>query len=281
MPEPLLALRDAELTLGGRVLWSGLDLDVRPGEFMAVLGANGSGKTSLLKTVLGQHRLSAGSATFLGGDIRHGDRRIGYVPQQRVWPRGTPMLGRDLVTLGRTGSRWGIPITGREDREAVAKAIWAVRAESLAARPVGDLSGGEQQRLRIAQAIVDEPSLLLLDEALSSLDLAHQAEILGLVARERARGAAVLFIAHDVNPILDRVDRILYLARGRHRLGSPDEVLTSAVLSELYGTRVDVLRVADPEDASRQRVFVAGVGDAHDHHLEEHAEQLEHLERSE
>ncbi|MBO9577247.1 MAG: ATP-binding cassette domain-containing protein [Microbacteriaceae bacterium] len=281
MTLPVLELQDAALRVRGRTLFAGLDLQVAPGELVAVLGPNGAGKTSLFRAILGLERLATGRATILGEPARRGDRRIGYVPQQRVWPRGTPMLGRDLVTMGRTGSRWGIPLTGREDREAVARAVWAVRAESLAARPVGDLSGGEQQRLRIAQAIVDEPSLLLLDEALSSLDLAYQAEILALVDAERQRGAAVLFIAHDVNPILDRVDRILYLARGRHRLGTPDEVLTSEALSALYGTRVDVLRVADPEDGARQRVFVAGVADGHEHHLEDHAEQLEQLERSE
>ena len=108
---PVLSLRDAELTLGGRVLWTGLDLDVAPGEFVAVLGANGSGKTSLLKTVLGQHPLSAGTATFLGEPVRHGDRRIGYVPQQRLADEGTPLRGRDLVALGLDGHRWGIALS--------------------------------------------------------------------------------------------------------------------------------------------------------------------------
>jgi zinc/manganese transport system ATP-binding protein len=188
------------------------------------------------------------------------------------------MLGRDLVTLGRTGSRWGLPLTRRADRAAVDRAIWAVRAEALAARPVGDLSGGEQQRLRIAQAIVDEPPLLLLDEPLSSLDLANQAGIVAVAERERERGAAVLVIAHDINPMLGRVDRVLYLARGRHRVGTPEEVLTTESLSELYGTRVDVLRVPDP-DTGHTRIIIAGAG--HEHHAEEHADELERLEMSE
>jgi len=277
---PVLELQDAALRVRGRTLFAGLDLEVGPGELIAILGPNGAGKTSLFRAILGLERLATGRVRVLGRPAQRGDHRIGYVPQQRVWGRGTPMLGRDLVTLGRTGDRWGLPVTSRADREAVARAIWAVRAESLAARPIGDLSGGEQQRLRIAQAIVDEPALLLLDEPLSSLDLGNQAEIIALADRERERGAAVLFIAHDINPVLDRVDRVLYLAQGRHRLGTPDEVLTTESLSELYGTRVDVLRFPDPATGV-DRVFVAGVGNGHEHHLEQHADEVERLERSE
>ena len=280
MTQPVLEVEAAAMRVRGRTLFAGLDLAVAPGELVAVLGPNGAGKTSLFRLVLGLERPATGTVRVLGERAHRGDRRIGYVPQQRVWTRGTPMLGRDLVTLGRTGSRWGLPITRREDREAVRTAIWEVRAEALANRPVGDLSGGEQQRLRIAQAIVDDPKLLLLDEPLSSLDLANQAEIVALAERQRERGAAVLFIAHDINPILDRVDRVLYLARGRHRLGTPEEVLTTESLSDLYGTRIDVLRFPDPE-TGLDRVFVAGAGNGHEHHVEEHAEQIEQLERTE
>jgi len=277
---PVLEFEQAALRVRGRTLFAALDLRIAPGELIAILGPNGAGKTSLFRAILGLERLATGRVTVLGEPVRRGDPRIGYVPQQRVWGRGTPMLGRDLVTLGRTGARWGLPVTSQADREAVARAIWAVRAESLAARPIGDLSGGEQQRLRIAQAIVDEPSLLLLDEPLSSLDLGNQAEIIQIADRERERGAAVLFIAHDVNPVLDRVDRILYLAHGRHRLGTPDEVLTTESLTELYGARVDVLRIPDPVTGV-DRVFVAGAGSGHDHHLEQHADEVDRLERSE
>jgi len=277
---PVLELEDAALRVRGRTLFAGLDLQVHPGELIAILGPNGAGKTSLFRAILGLERLATGRVRVLGRPAQRGDHRIGYVPQQRVWGRGTPMLGRDLVTLGRTGARWGLPVTSREDREAVARAIWAVRAESLAARPMGDLSGGEQQRLRIAQAIVDEPSLLLLDEPLSSLDLGNQAEIIGLADRERERGAAVLFIAHDINPVLGHVDRVLYLAHGRHRLGTPGEVLTTESLTDLYGTRVDVLRFPDPATGV-DRVFVAGAGNGHEHHLEQHADEVDRLERSE
>jgi len=272
--QPILEIRDAALRVRGRTLFAGLDLTVQPGEFLAILGPNGAGKTSLFRAILGLEAFATGDARVLGRPVHRGDHRIGYVPQQRIWPRGMPMLGKDLVMLGRNGSRFGPPLTSKADREAVAKAIWSVRAESLAARPVGDLSGGEQQRLRIAQAIVDEPALLLLDEPLSSLDLGHQGDIVGAVNRERDRGAAVLFITHDVNPVLDHVDRILYLAGGQHRLGTPDEVLTSESLSTLYDRRVDVIRVEG-------RVFVAGAPDGHEHHVEEHSAQLEQLERSE
>lgn len=264
---PVLQVRDAAIRFGARTLWSGLDLDVRPGELVAILGANGTGKTTLFRAILGQTRLSAGSIVLMGGAVRRGDHRIGSVPQQRIFAASVPMLGRDLVTFGRTGRRFGPPITGPADRAAVDAAIAAAGAEALADRPIGSLSGGEQQRLRLAQAIVDEPSLLLCDEPLSSLDLGHQRAIVELIDAQRARGAGVLFITHDVNPILEHVDRILYLAPGGHRIGTPDEVLRSEVLTDLYGTPVDVVRVRD-------RVIVVGGPDDthHAHEGHEHPE---------
>ena len=264
---PVLQVRGAAIRFGNRTLWSDLDLDVRPGELIAILGANGTGKTTLFKAILGQTRLSTGSINLLGGRVRRGDHRIGSVPQQRIFAASVPMLGRDLVTFGRTGRRFGPPITSAADRAAVDAAITAAGATSLADRPIGSLSGGEQQRLRLAQAIVDEPSLLLCDEPLSSLDLGHQRAIVDLIDTQRARGAGVLFITHDVNPILDVVDRILYLAPGGHRIGTPDEVLRSEVLTDLYGTPVDVVRVRD-------RVIVVGGPDDthHAHEGHEHPE---------
>lgn len=259
MTDPVLRIRGGALGFGGRTLWSALDLDIRPGEFVAVLGPNGSGKTSLLKVVLGMQRLDAGEATFLGDPIRGGDRRIGYVPQQKMLPPGTPLRGRDLVTLGVDGHRFGLPIHRRADREKVAELIASVGGTGFADRPVGLLSGGEQQRLRIAQALAGDPALLLCDEPLLSLDLPSQYAVAELLdARRRDHDTAVLFVTHDVNPVLDHVDRVVYLAAGGFREGTPDEVLRSEVLSDLYGTPVDVVRTGG-------RVIVVG-GAEHAHH---------------
>ena len=260
--EVVLSLRDAALGFGSRTLWSGLDLDVHAGEFVAVLGPNGSGKTSLLKTILGQQRLDGGSISFDGHPVRRGDRRIGYIPQQKLIPAGTPMRARDLVALGVSGHRWGLPIPGRGDREQVDRLVDAVGARRYANAPVGSLSGGEQQRLRVAQALAGDPALLLCDEPLLSLDLQHQRGVSELIdRRRREHGSAVVFVTHDVNPVLGMVDRVLYLAGGRFRAGTPDEVLRSDVLTDLYGTPVDVLR-------TRGRIVVVGIPDAetHEHH---------------
>ena len=258
---PVLSLRGAALGFGDRELWSGLDLDVQPGEFLAVLGPNGTGKTSLLKTILGEQRLSAGSIDFLGEPVRHGNRRIGYIPQQKLIESGTPLRARDLVALGLNGQRWGLPVSSRAERARVDELLAAVGATGYANAPVASLSGGEQQRVRVGQSIAGDPALLLCDEPLLSLDLAHQRGVSELIDAQRRRtGAAVVFVTHDVNPILGFVDRVLYLARGAFRIGTPDEVLTSEVLSELYGTAVDVFR-------SRGRIVVVG-SDDHDHHEE-------------
>ncbi len=269
-PAPVLSLRDAELTLGGRVLWSGLDLDVAPGEFVAILGANGSGKTSLLKVVLGQHPLSAGTATLLGEPVRHGDRRIGYVPQQRLADDGTPLRARDLVGLGVDGHRWGFPLPTRARRAHIEELLSAVGAQRYANAPIWSLSGGEQQRLRIGQSLAGDPALLLCDEPLLSLDLRAQGVVSRLIDdNRRERGFGVLFVTHDINPVLENVDRVLYLAGRRFRIGTPDEVLTSEVLSELYQSPVDVIR-------ARGRVVIVGAPDhAHGHgHEHDHAADL-------
>ncbi len=263
MIQPVLSVREAQLTLGARTLWSGLDLDVAPGEFVAVLGANGSGKTSLLKAILGQHRLARGEIRLDGQPVRRGDRRIGYVPQQRAQDPALRIRGRDLVRLGVDGERWGTGWPSRARSDRVDQLLDAVGASHYARVPVSLLSGGEQQRLRVGQALAGDPVLMLCDEPLGSLDLRAQRLVSELIDRHRReRGFGVLFVTHDVNPVLGMVDRVLYLAGGRFRVGAPDEVLTSAVLSELYQAEVDVIR-------THGRVIIVGTPD-HAHHMHEH-----------
>jgi zinc/manganese transport system ATP-binding protein len=251
-----VALRGATLRFGARELWAGLDLDVAPGEFVAVLGPNGSGKTSLLKVLLGLQRLTAGSVNVCGRTPRRGSDLVGYVPQQKAFDRDLPLRGRDLVRLGLDGHRWGTALPSRAARARVDRAIESVGATAFADAPLGTLSGGEQQRLRIAQALLGDPRVLLCDEPLLSLDLAHQQATSALIdARRRDAGTSVLFVTHEINPVLPLVDRVLYLVGGRWAIGTPDEVMTSERLSELYGTDVDVLRV-------RGRIVVVGAPDA-------------------
>ncbi|MGA0567669.1 metal ABC transporter ATP-binding protein [Rathayibacter sp. KR2-224] len=265
-------MHDATLGFGDRTLWSGLDLDVHAGEFIAVLGANGSGKTSLLKVILGQQRLLTGSIDFLGEPVHRGNRRIGYIPQQRLADDGTPLRARDLVGLGVDGHRWGVPWPSKRRKQRIDALLDAVGASAYAKVPIATLSGGEQQRLRVGQALAGDPRLLLCDEPLLSLDLTHQRAVSELIDRHRReRQLGVLFVTHDVNPVLDLVDRVLYLAGGKFRIGTPDQVLRSEVLSELYGSPVDVIR-------TRGRIVVVGTSDApgghpdgpHAHHDEQH-----------
>lgn len=266
--QPVLSLRSATLAFGDRVLWRNLTLDVQPGEFLAVLGPNGTGKTSLLKAILGQRELSSGTISLRGEPVRHGSLGIGYIPQQKLIEQGTPLRARDLVTLGVDGHRWGLPITSRATRNHVDAVLRSVGATAFANVPVATLSGGEQQRVRVGQAVAGSPDLLLCDEPLSSLDLNHQQVVSDLIDEQRrATDAAVVFVTHDVNPILDKVDRVLYLAGGRFRVGRPEEVLRSEVLSYMYGTPIEVIR-------TRGRVAVLGAPEGygvHDH-LEHHHE---------
>ena len=256
MGSPNVSLRGATLRFGARELWSGLDLDVAPGEFIAVLGPNGSGKTSLLKVLLGLQQLTSGSVTVCGRTPRRGSDLVGYIPQQKAFDRDIPLRGRDLVRLGLDGHRWGTALPSRASRARVQQAIESVGGASFADAPLGTLSGGEQQRLRIAQALLGDPQVLLCDEPLLSLDLAHQQATSALIdARRRGAATSVLFVTHEINPVLPLVDRVLYLVGGRWAIGTPDDVLTSETLSELYGVDVDVLRV-------RGRIVVVGAPDA-------------------
>lgn len=258
-----IELRDAALRFGDRALWQGLDLSVRAGEFLVVLGPNGSGKTSLLRVLLGRQPLSSGTAEVAGRRPGGGNRKVGYVPQQQTLGGSVSVRGRDLVGLGLDGHRFGIGMRGRRSRRCrVDAALAAVGAGGYGERQVGALSGGEQQRLRVAQALVSDPDVLLCDEPLLSLDPAHQrsvSELIGSAARDP--GAAVVFVTHEINPVLHLADRILYLVDGRFRIGTVDEVLTTETLSELYRAPVRVLRVGD-------RLVVAGADEAGCHHAD-------------
>ena len=253
---PAIALHGARMAYGDRVLWDGLDLEVAPGEFLAVLGPNGSGKTTLLKVLLGLVPLSGGTLLVDGAPVTRGSSRVGYVPQQTGADPELVLRGRDLVGLGWDGHRMGFrPGRRTVRREHVDAALAQVGATGFADTAVGRLSGGELQRLRVAQALVGDPALLLCDEPLLSLDLAHQRIISRLIDdRRRAAGSAVLFVTHEINPVLPLVDRVLYLVDGRFRIGTTTEVMTSEVLSDLYRTQVDVLRVRD-------RLVVVGADD--------------------
>jgi zinc/manganese transport system ATP-binding protein len=264
VPAPVVELWDATVELGGRTIWSQASFTVASGEFITVLGPNGSGKSTLLKVVLGLLRPSAGEVRVFDRAPRRGRPEIGYVPQRRTIESDLNIRGRDYVRLGLDGYRWGfaLPIPGRhEAQDRIQQAIEAVEAAPYADRPIGQLSGGEQQRLLLAQALVGNPRLLLLDEPLASLDLRNQQAISQLVARlARERAMTVLLVSHDLNPLLGLVDRLVYVARGKIAIGAPDTILTTENLTRLYNSPVEVLR------DSQGHVFVVGL-DAEGHLL--------------
>jgi zinc/manganese transport system ATP-binding protein len=254
--ESSVVLEAAGVRIGSREIWREVTLSVAPGDFVAVLGPNGAGKSTLVRVLLGLVPLSTGACRVLGGTPGEHNRHIGYLPQRRSFDRDLRIRARDVVRLGADGTRWGTPLPildrvwpsgeGRRLERCVEEVVDMVDAGAYVDRPVGELSGGEQQRILIAQALVGRPRLLLLDEPLDSLDMANQQAVSALVQRVcREQGVTVLLVAHDVNPILPYLDRVLYVAAGRALIGRPEQVVRTETLTRLYGAPVEVLRTGD------------------------------------
>jgi zinc/manganese transport system ATP-binding protein len=252
------------LARGGRVVLADVSAAIRPGEFIGVFGPNGAGKTTLLRALLGLLPPAGGEIRIFGRKPGEGNAQAGYLPQQRETVADLPLCGRDFVASAWRGERWGLPLLGQRGRRQVERALARVEAQGLARRRLADMSGGELQRLLLAQALVGEPRLLLLDEPLIGLDPHFQDAVIATVRRlQQAEGVTVLLTAHDLNPLLGVMDRVLYLGNRHAAIGTVDEVVNGSVLSRLYAMPIEVLRV------NGRIVVVAGhgpvEGEAHRH----------------
>ncbi len=254
------------ITLGRRKILSDVSLAIEQGEFIGMLGANGAGKTTLMRAALGLVPLAAGKITVLGAATSYGNPNIGYMPQNRGNFVNLHLTGHDIIASAAGGGGWGLPRLDAATRKEIDWALELVGARDLARRALNELSGGQRQRLLLSQALLGRPKLLLLDEPLISLDPSHQHGVVELVKRLRDElGLAVIFSAHELNPLINVIDRVLYLGGGKAALGTVDEVITGPVLSKLYGTEIEVVRI-------KNRVFVM----AGDIDVERDAHQHEH-----
>jgi zinc/manganese transport system ATP-binding protein len=233
------------LTAGYRekTVWQDANFSIGRGEFVAVIGPNGAGKTTLFRLLLGLQQPISGAIKIFGAQPRRGNPQIGYVPQRHIIDSETNIESLELVRLGLSGKKWGFNPFSHADRDIAFSALESVGARELAHRPLGVLSGGELQRIFLAEALVSNPGLLLLDEPLSNLDMRRESDLLHLVnGVVHTRGVTALLIAHNINPLLPHLDKVIYIANGRVATGKPDEVLTSERLTALYGVQVEVLR---------------------------------------
>ena len=245
-----LSFEDVSIRLGRRTILDRASFAIEDGEFIGMLGANGAGKTTLMCAALGLVPINGGAIRVLGQGVTRGNGGIGYMPQNRGDFTRLRLSGYDIVASGAGGSAWGLPRLDAAQRKEIDWALDMVGARDLARRSIGDMSGGERQRLLLSQALIGRPKLMLLDEPLMSLDPAHQKSVVEIVRRLSVElQIAILFSAHEINPLLRAIDRVLYLGAGKAVLGAVDEVITGPVLSRLYGAEIEVVRVKD-------RVFV-------------------------
>ena len=237
-----ITVRDAVAGYEGNTVWSGATFDVGQGEFVAVIGPNGAGKTTMFRLLLGLQQPTRGTVRILGSQPKRGNPRIGYVPQRHGIDSETNIEALELVRLGLSGKDWGFNPFSRNDQKAALRALEGVGAADLAHSSLNQLSGGELQRVFLAEAVVGNPDILLLDEPLSNLDIRREKELVQLVNEVvRSRNVAALLIAHNINPLLPFLDKVIYLANGKVASGRPEDVLTSDSLTSLYGVQVEVL----------------------------------------
>jgi zinc/manganese transport system ATP-binding protein len=264
-----LRFEDVTIRLGGRDILSAASFVVEDGEFIGVLGANGSGKTTLMRAALGLTPIASGAISVLDQPVTRGNSSIGYMPQNRRLATGARLTGYDIVASAAIGARFGFARLDKAKRREIDWALDHVDARALARRSIGELSGGERQRLLLSQALLGRPRLLLLDEPLISLDPAYQKSVVDIARRLRDElRIAILFSAHELNPLVNAIDRVLYLGAGAAVIGPVDEVVTGPVLSRLYGAEIEVVRV-------KGRVFVMAGDveverDAHRHEGHDH-----------
>ena len=245
---------DVTVSLGGRDVLANVSLEIGAGEFIGVLGPNGSGKTTLMRAILGLTPARGGAIRVLGRSAVRGNPAVGYMPQMRSAGGNVRLTGREFVAGVVNGHRLGLPFPGKAARAEAERALDLVGAGELARRPLAEISGGERQRLLLAQALIGRPDLLLLDEPLVNLDPSFQTSVVALATSLRAElGVTVLFSAHELNPLLGAIDRVLYLGHGQAALGTVEEVITGPVLSRLYGAAIDVVRL-------KGRIFVMAGG---------------------
>jgi zinc/manganese transport system ATP-binding protein len=250
----VIELNRATIRVRGRAVLADVSFTIAQGEFIGVLGPNGAGKTTLMRAILGLLPPSSGSVRVLGRDPQRGNADIGYVPQVRTVLPDLRVRGFDFVASSVRGQRWGLPSLTSDERLMIGKTLAAVGVEDLATRPLAEMSGGERQRLLLAQALFGAPKLLLLDEPLISLDYRYQEAVIELVRSfARERNVTVLFSAHELNQLIGALDRVLYLGNGQAALGTVAEVATAPVLSKLYGADIEVVHAAG-------RIFVLSRG---------------------
>jgi len=258
MREDIVEVKNLTIGYKDKIVWKDASFSVKRGEFVAVIGPNGAGKTTMFRLLLGLQQQIKGTIKVFDDRPRRGNSKIGYIPQRHTIDNDTNIECIELVRLAYSGNKWGFSLSSQEEKKLAYDTLAAVGATELANKSLGSLSGGELQRIFLAEALVSNPEMLLLDEPLSNLDIKRIKDLVSLMNTVvKSRNVTAFLVAHDINPLIQFLDKVIYIANGKVATGTPEEVLTSKRLTALYGTRVEVLH------DSKGNIVVVGAEDYH------------------
>lgn len=238
----VIECQNLDIRLGAHLILSGLNFQIKENQFIGIFGPNGSGKTTFMKALLGIIPYANGQVVVLGKTPQKARKQIGYIPQNRDMELFR-LKGRDFIATSIHGHKLGLPFLTKKDLYHIDSVLDLVHARDLAFIPLCEMSGGQRQRLLLAQALLGNPQLIIMDEPFSNLDPKWVKIILSLIKDlQEQRKLTVLLSTHDLNPLIKVMDKVICIGNHQAILGEVDQVITSDILTGLYGFPIDVIK---------------------------------------
>lgn len=239
----VISMKNLTLGFKKKQIFNNFNAEINSGDFVGIFGPNGAGKSTLLRAILGLIKPIQGQINIFNQPAQRGNPNIGYVCQFRQFARANQLSARSYLQAVHHGFHWGLPHQSSLQTTQIEEVIHLTNLQDFIDQPYLQLSGGERQRVALAEALLNKPQILLLDEPLSGLDPGQQEKMVKLILTiQQQLNITVLFTAHDINPLLGVMNRVLYLAHGRAAIGSVEDIVNSEKLSWLYDSPIEIIR---------------------------------------